>query len=189
MVSRELWCQLSSLREICLLLVPQFQLPGHLGGRESYLCLQSLQLRVATASPHLWTSPVPLLNLLQSPLPPPAFPIPTHLVTYTQKIKCCRLRWKQEFLRVGFYYQSSRWSFQAFSGPVVFSEGFPGGSDGKESACNAGDPGLMVWSLGWKDLLEKVMATHSSILAWRIPWTEEPGGLQSSETPEIIAAC
>ena len=36
-----------------------------------------------------------------------------------------------------------------------------------------------VWSLGWEDLLEKGMAAHSSILAWRIPWTEEPGGLQS----------
>ena len=36
-----------------------------------------------------------------------------------------------------------------------------------------------VWSLGWEDILEKEMATHSSILAWRIPWTEEPGGLQS----------
>ena len=35
-----------------------------------------------------------------------------------------------------------------------------------------------VWSLGWEDLLEKGMATHSGILAWRIPWTEEPGGLQ-----------
>ena len=34
-------------------------------------------------------------------------------------------------------------------------------------------------SLGWKDLLEKGMAIHSSILAWRIPWTQEPGGLQS----------
>ena len=33
--------------------------------------------------------------------------------------------------------------------------------------------------LGWEDPLEEVMATHSSILAWRIPWTEEPGGLQS----------
>ena len=44
-----------------------------------------------------------------------------------------------------------------------------------------------VQSLGWEDLLEKEMATHSSILAWRIPWTEEPGGLQSmgsqSQTP------
>ena len=36
-----------------------------------------------------------------------------------------------------------------------------------------------VWSLGQEDPLEKGMATHSSILAWRIPWTEEPGGLQS----------
>ena len=36
-----------------------------------------------------------------------------------------------------------------------------------------------VQSLGWEVLLEKEMATHSSILAWRIPWTEEPGGLQS----------
>ena len=36
-----------------------------------------------------------------------------------------------------------------------------------------------VRALGWEDSLEKGMATHSSILAWRIPWTEEPGGLQS----------
>ena len=36
-----------------------------------------------------------------------------------------------------------------------------------------------VGSLGWEDPLEKGMATHSSILAWRIPWTEEPGRLQS----------
>ena len=50
-----------------------------------------------------------------------------------------------------------------------FVQGFPGGSDGKESACNVGD-------LGWEDPLEEGMATHSSILAWRIPWTEEPVG-------------
>ena len=36
-----------------------------------------------------------------------------------------------------------------------------------------------VWSLGWEDSLEKEMATHSSILAWKISWTKEPGGLQS----------
>ena len=36
-----------------------------------------------------------------------------------------------------------------------------------------------VQSLGWEDPLEKEMATHSSILAWEIPWTEDPGGLQS----------
>ena len=39
-----------------------------------------------------------------------------------------------------------------------------------------------VRSLGWEDSLEKGMATHSSILAWRIPWTEEPGGLQSMDS-------
>ena len=38
---------------------------------------------------------------------------------------------------------------------------------------------MQVSSLGWEDPLEEGMATHSSILAWRIPWTEEPGGLQS----------
>ena len=54
--------------------------------------------------------------------------------------------------------------------------GFPGSLDGKESACSVGDPG---WSLDHKDLLEKEMATHSSTLAWRILWTEEPGRLQS----------
>ena len=40
-------------------------------------------------------------------------------------------------------------------------------------------PETQVLSLGWEDLLEKEMAIHSSILAWRIPWTEEPGRLQS----------
>ena len=99
---------------------------------------------------------------------------------------------------------------------------FPGNSAGKESAWDAGDPGLIpgsgsspeegigyplqyswaslvphmvknllamretwVWSLGWKYLLEKGMATYSSILVWRIPWTEEPGGLQSMGSQRI----
>ena len=42
-----------------------------------------------------------------------------------------------------------------------------------------------VRSLGWEDPLEKEMATHSSILAWRIPWTEEPGGLQSMGSQRV----
>ena len=42
-----------------------------------------------------------------------------------------------------------------------------------------------VRSLGWEDPLGKGMATHSSILAWRIPWTEEPGGLQSMGSQRI----
>ena len=51
-----------------------------------------------------------------------------------------------------------------------------GSSDGKESVCSKGDPGSIP---GWEDPLEKGMATHSSILARIIPWTEEPGRLQS----------
>ena len=91
---------------------------------------------------------------------------------------------------------------------LIYEEGFPGSSAGKESACNAEDPSLIpasgrsagegidypfqdswaslvaqlvknlpamqetcVRSLGWEDPLEKGTATHSSILAWRIPWT------------------
>ena len=42
-----------------------------------------------------------------------------------------------------------------------------------------------VQSLGWEDLLEKEMETHSSILAWEIPWTEEPGGLQSMGSQRV----
>jgi len=42
-----------------------------------------------------------------------------------------------------------------------------------------------VRSQGWKDPLEKEMATHSSTLAWKIPWTEEPGGLQSMESQRV----
>ena len=50
------------------------------------------------------------------------------------------------------------------------------GSDGKVSVYNAGDPGLIP---GLEDPLEKEMAIHSSPIAWEIPWTEEPGRLQS----------
>ena len=102
-------------------------------------------------------------------------------------------------------------------GKITKVQGFQGGgSDGKESTCNAGDPSSIagsgrfpgegmgyplqyswaslvaqmvknlpamqeawVRSLGWEDPLEEGMATHSNILASRIPWTEEPGGLQA----------
>ena len=50
------------------------------------------------------------------------------------------------------------------------------------SACNVGD---LVGSLGQEDLLEKEMATHSSRLAWKIPWTEEPGGLKSKGSQRV----
>ena len=57
---------------------------------------------------------------------------------------------------------------------VFFAMSFPVGSDGKESACNAGDPGSIP---GSGRSLEMGMATYSNILAWRIPWMEESGEL------------
>ena len=59
---------------------------------------------------------------------------------------------------------------------------FPDGSEGKESACNAGDPGSIP---GLGRSLGKIMAIHSSVLAWTIPWTEKPGGLQSMESQRV----
>ena len=59
---------------------------------------------------------------------------------------------------------------------ILREQVFSGGSDGKESACSAE---TWVQSLGREHPLEKGTATYSSILFWRIPWTEEPGELQS----------
>ena len=60
--------------------------------------------------------------------------------------------------------------------------GFPGSSIGEVSTCSEGDSGLI---LGQADPLEKGMATHSSILAWEIPLTEEPGRLRSMGSQEL----
>ena len=73
--------------------------------------------------------------------------------------------------------------------PVTTSLGFPGGSDGKASACKAGMREIQVLSPGREDPLEKAMAIHSSTLAWKIPWMEEPdrhspGGRKESDTTE-----
>ena len=70
--------------------------------------------------------------------------------------------------------------FRFFS--IVLPLGFPGGSDAKNL------PEMWetwVRSLGQEDPLEKELATHSSILAWRIPWTVEPGGLQSTGSQRV----
>ena len=55
----------------------------------------------------------------------------------------------------------------------------------KNPPSNAGDTGTQVWSLGRENPLEKEMATHTSILAWEIPWTKEPGRLQSMESQKV----
>ena len=64
----------------------------------------------------------------------------------------------------------------------VIYGGFPGGSDGKELACNGE---TQVQSLGQEDPREKGIIIYSSNLVWRIPWTEEPGRLQSMKLQRV----
>ena len=67
---------------------------------------------------------------------------------------------------------------------ISIYKGFPGGLVGKKKNLFAMQK-TQVRSLGWEDLLEKGTATHSRILAWRIPWTEKTGGLQFLESQEL----
>ena len=62
-------------------------------------------------------------------------------------------------------------------GYILMEKGFLGGSVIRICLPMQETKETWVWSLGWEDPLEKGMATHSSILAWEIPWTEELGGL------------
>ena len=61
-----------------------------------------------------------------------------------------------------------------------------GGTSSKEPPAKAGDLRHAGSIPGWEDALEKGIATHCSILAWRIPWTEKPGGLQSMGCTESV---
>ena len=63
---------------------------------------------------------------------------------------------------------------------MVLIKSFPGGSIVKNPPANAANEGDGVQSLGQEDPLEEEMTTHSSILAWEIPWTGKPGRLQST---------
>ena len=66
-----------------------------------------------------------------------------------------------------------------FGSQLSCQQGLPWSLSGKESSAMQEPQEMRVWILGQEDALEEGMATHSSILAWRIPWTEEPGRLQS----------
>ena len=64
--------------------------------------------------------------------------------------------------------------------------GFPGDAEVKNLPADEGNPrDVKFWSLGWEDPLEKEMAIHSSIPAWRAPWMEEPGELQSMGSQRV----
>ena len=86
------------------------------------------------------------------------------------------LQWSKLFHGTSYY---GVW----LSAPLTSEKEFPCGSDSKESACNAGEPGSIPGS--GRSPLEKEMATHSSVLAWKIPWTEEPDRLQSTGSKRV----
>ena len=65
----------------------------------------------------------------------------------------------------------------------MYTYGLPGWCNGKKSACQCK---RLVRSLGQKDPLEEEMVTHSSILAWKIPWTEESAGLQFMRSQRVV---
>ena len=71
------------------------------------------------------------------------------------------------------------------NGPLRSGLGFPGGSVAKNLPATEELQETWVWSLGWEDPLEEGMAIHSSIFGWRIPWTEEPGGPQSTGSQRV----
>ena len=73
--------------------------------------------------------------------------------------------------------------YPSYDFSIALREGLPSGSGSKVSACNAGDLGSIP-GLG-RSPLEKGIATHSSILAWRIPWTKEPDWLQSTGSQRV----
>ena len=89
-----------------------------------------------------------------------------------------------------FFFLMKTWIFLLLT--PLHRLGFPGGSDGKETACNAGDMDSIP---GSERSPGEGMALHSSIIAWRIPWTEQSGELQSvglqrvGHTEELILKC
>ena len=137
------------------------------------------------------SSPIPFKPLLALPKERPSAAIPSISQEFWN------LAFKISVFKVWFTTCESRKTFMwkcsqtlATSGVNPYLglnclEGFPGGSASKESICNAGD---WVQSLRWEDPLEKGTATHSSILAWRIPWTiYSPRGGKGLDTTKWLS--
>ena len=108
------------------------------------------------------------LNRMNQPLPASHFssPASSPLSASTELKKVRALLWMRFWLK-------------GISWLVSSAMGFPGGSAGKKNLPVIWE--TQVQSLGWEDLLEEELTTHSSLSAWRIPWTEEPGGLDMTE--------
>ena len=93
-----------------------------------------------------------------------------HTENHRSRRKWCQPKW-------------DKWALTVSAVNTIFQSavlcGLPSGSAVKHPPAMQATRDMWVWSLDQEDPLEEEMATHSSILAWTIPWTEEPGGLQS----------
>ena len=92
----------------------------------------------------------------------------------------------ETYKNISWFFNYKNGYLKAHRNIVYIIEGFPSGASGKEPTCQCRKYNeTQVQSLGWEDPLEESMATHFSILAWRIPRTEEPGVLQSIELHRV----
>ena len=94
------------------------------------------------------------------------------------KNRACNIKWILKYI----FHVELRLVIEELNFHSEKNEIFPSGSEVKASASNVGDLSSIP---GSEDPLEKEMVTHSSILAWRIPWTEEPGRLQSTGSKRV----
>ena len=134
---------------------------------------------------------------------------PCHRISSLSYIKNYFLKGKVYYWENYQFFLGNRQNWSKWVAIIIFKD-FPDGFAGKDFAGNAEEAGVVgsipglgrclrgrngnplqyyweiqVWSLGREDPLEKGMATHSSILTWKIPWTEEPGGLQSMGSQRV----
>ena len=111
-------------------------------------------------------------------------PLEKEMATHSSTL-AWRIPWREEPGRLLVHgVAKSQTRLSDFTFTFMIKEGFPGGASGKEPACQCvrckrGGFNPWVGKIAWR------RAWHSSILAWRIPWTEEPGGLQSTGSQRV----
>ena len=121
------------------------------------------------AEQHNYWAPVLRAHILQHKKPPQweaQAPQPNSSLHLLQLEEACAHQWWPSAVKINTYLKNSKW-------------GFPGGARGKDPTCQCMRHETWVRSLGREDSLEEDTATHSSIPAWRVPWTAEAAGLQS----------
>ena len=141
------------------------------------LCLLSTSLLSSTTTGGVPQSPRDLQS--DAPTVSPLSFLLTMSIVFWAQLKFCGQSWHSGPLNNSRVELRRSIYARVFFNSKYYSTGLPRWLSGKEPTCQCKRPKTWVWSPGGEDTLEKGMATHSCILAWRIPWTEKPGRLQS----------